>query len=70
MSTYYFATCDKHRVISQVIAGRSFPDRWWQNDGPELADFLAEHASCVPMPRIVSEYDGRVRDYTAIKEAA
>lgn len=64
MSTYYYAACDAHRVVSEVLGGRSFPDRWWQNDGNELANFLREHAECKPAPRIVSELDKRVDAYT------
>lgn len=63
MSTFYYAVCDKHRVHSWVLGGRSFPDRWWSNDEGELEDFLREHGDCKPAPQIVSEHDERTDDY-------
>ena len=64
MSTYYYAICDEHRAVSDVIGGRSFPDRWWQNDGDELAAFLEAHNAC--RMEIVSEHDDRSTDYIEV----
>lgn len=67
MSTYYHAICTTHRAASGVIGGRSFPDRWWQDDGRELADFLEAHAECRPEPLIVNEHDSRLDDYEYVE---
>lgn len=69
MSTYYYAVCDKHRIVSDVIGGRSFPARWWSNDGGELEAFLEAHAGCEPRPRIISEHDPESDDYTELGDA-
>jgi hypothetical protein len=69
MSTYYYLVCDQHKAVSQVIGGRSFPHRWWSNDGGEIESFLAEHADCKPNPQLVSEHDGRTDDYAEVPAA-
>lgn len=65
MSTYYYLVCDAHRVMSGVIGGRSFPDRWWGEDD-RVAPFLREHAECLPNPRLVSEHDDVTLEYDAM----
>lgn len=67
MSTYYYLVCDGHKIVSDVIGGRSFPDRWWQNDGGELPIFLREHGNCEPPPRLVSEHEDVVYEYTELR---
>lgn len=57
MSIFYYLACDRCTVVSRVIGGRSFPDRWWSNDEGELEAFLQDHASCAPNPVLVSEHD-------------
>jgi hypothetical protein len=70
MSTYYYAVCDTHRVVSRILGGRSFPERWWANDEGELEHFLREHGDCKPNPQIVSEHDDRTLDYAEQEPAA
>lgn len=70
MSTYYYAVCDTHKVVSRVIGGRSFADRWWSNDDGELEQFLEAHGSCKPCPQIISEHDGRADDYEELERPA
>lgn len=69
MSTFYYAVCDAHRAVSDVIGGRSFPDRWWQNDAGELAAFLRAHGGCARL-EIVPEHDDRSTDYDEVPAAA
>lgn len=66
MSTYYYLACDAHKAVSGVIGGRSFPDRWWSEDGDALADFLEAHARCEQSPVLVSEHDERLSDYEEV----
>lgn len=63
MSTFYYLACDKHKVVSRVIGGRSFPHRWWSNDEGELEAFLEAHGDCKPNPVLVSEHDDARMDY-------
>jgi hypothetical protein len=67
MSTFYYLICDRHRAHSRVIGGRSFPHRWWSNDGRELEDFLEAHADCKPYPYLVSEHNDRTLEYDEMK---
>jgi hypothetical protein len=64
LSTYYYLACDRHKVVSRVIGGRSFPHRWWSNDEGELETFLEAHGDCKPLPVLISEHDARADDYT------
>lgn len=68
MSTYYYAICTKHEVSSRILGGRSFPNRWWSNDGGELEQFLEIHGDCKPPPLIVSEHDERTLDYAQMPD--
>ena len=70
MSTYYYLVCDIHRAASEVIGGRSFPNRWWANDEGELEAFLELHAGCEPRPQLVSEHDDRAYEYDKVKRVA
>lgn len=70
MSTWYYAVCDKHKAVSRIIGGRSYPQRWWSNDGGELEDFLQAHADCSPCPQIVNEDDDRCDAYTEVPSLA
>ena len=59
MSTWYYLVCDRHKVYSHILGGRSFPDRWWMQEDRNgaLADFLEAHNACKPV--LVSEADER-----------
>lgn len=69
MSTYYYLACDKHKAASDVIGGRSFPDRWWSNDEGELEAFLGAHADCEPRSQLISEHDERSEAYERVSAA-
>jgi endonuclease III len=63
MSTWYYLVCDKHRVSTDIILGRWFPDRWWTDHEESLAAFGRDHADCKPAPRLVSEHAAEAGDY-------
>jgi hypothetical protein len=44
MSTYYYVCCEVHRLAGPIVAGRSFPDRWWSEDWD--AEFVRDHQGC------------------------
>lgn len=69
MSTYYYAVCHEHKVRTGVIAGRSFPQRWWDEDDSRLGLFLAEHAECDRRPVIVSEHTVEADEYAKFEPA-
>lgn len=69
MSTFYYAVCDRCRVVSKVLAGRSFPNRWWTNDEGEFEAFLEQHGGCTAL-RLVSEHDDVTLDYREIEKLA
>jgi hypothetical protein len=66
VSTYYYLVCEEHKVVSEVIGGRSFPARWWSNDNGELERFLEAHGDCKPAPLLLNEYDDRTFEYPEI----
>jgi hypothetical protein len=44
VSTYYYVCCEVHRLAGPIVAGRSFPDRWWSEDWD--AEFVRDHQGC------------------------